>query len=70
MKFDLGPIQRRLAQRAATTADARARELESIENALNRLEDGDFGYCGTCGERIEMARLCDDPTVETCKKCG
>ena len=37
---------------------------------LQRIEDGDFGYCVSCGEAIEVKRLEYDPTVPTCVGCA
>jgi len=44
-------------------------ELERIEAALNRLDTGRFGYCGVCGDALELAALDQDPTISTCAHC-
>ncbi|MCI4646009.1 MAG: hypothetical protein MRY64_14600 [Hyphomonadaceae bacterium] len=44
-------------------------DLQSIEDALDRLETGAFGYCENCAEPIALARLCDNPTISRCKNC-
>ena len=49
---------------AGNTAD-----LQSIEDALDRLESGAFGYCQACGEPISLARLCNNPTISRCGDC-
>lgn len=45
-------------------------ELQRIGSALERLKDGEFGYCVTCGEDIEKARLELDPAVPQCLRCA
>ena len=74
MDTDLGQIERRLyaSTQAAPTAptDAPGDILESINDALNRLETGSFGYCESCGEPIALARLIDNPAVRRCKGCS
>ncbi len=50
----------------------RRRDLEIIrvETALERMTDGDFGYCVTCGDDIEIKRLDNDPSTPTCIGCA
>lgn len=48
----------------------RANERARIAAALERLEDGEWGYCVTCGEEIAEKRLAHDPSVATCVKCA
>lgn len=48
----------------------RKAELLRIEASLKRLEDGDYGYCVTCGEQIPLRRLELDPTLPTCIACA
>lgn len=45
-------------------------ELRRIEAALKRMEDGEYGYCVSCGEEIGIARLEADPAVPTCIDCA
>jgi len=52
------------------TERRRSVELQRIDSALQRIEDGDFGYCVSCGEAIEVKRLEYDPTVPTCVGCA
>ena len=37
-----------------------------IDAALARLDDGEYGYCVTCGEEINADRLALDPSVALC----
>ncbi len=48
----------------------RAVEVKRIEAALKRIEDGDYGYCITCGAEIPLKRLELDPAVPTCVDCA
>ena len=45
-------------------------QLKRIDAALQRLENGDFGYCVKCGEPIPQSRLQIDPTSPTCIDCA
>lgn len=48
----------------------RAIEVQRIEAALLRIEAGDFGYCRSCGDDIELKRLANDPAVPLCLACA
>ncbi len=41
-----------------------------IEAALARIDEGEFGYCLTCGDDIALKRLEIDPTIPTCLSCA
>ena len=45
-------------------------ELRRIDAALERIEEGDFGYCVNCGEPIAAKRLDLDPTTPNCIACA
>jgi RNA polymerase-binding transcription factor len=45
-------------------------ELQRIEASLKRIEEGDYGYCISCGEQIPLRRLELDPTLPTCVSCA
>lgn len=45
-------------------------ELQRIEASLKRIEEGDYGYCVTCGEQIPLRRLELDPTLPNCVDCA
>lgn len=58
-------------QAMAKAADARrAQELRRIEAALQRLEEGEYGWCVECGEAIESKRLDVDPAAPRCAGCA
>jgi DnaK suppressor protein len=50
-------------------AEVESRELASIENALERMREGDYGCCETCEEAIPLARLQALPYATTCINC-
>ena len=59
------------AQQMAMAAQRRrAAEKDRINTALKRIEEGEFGYCITCGEGIAEARLAHDPSVAKCIGCA
>lgn len=43
--------------------------LRKVEQALQRIEDGTFGLCGSCGEDIDPRRLEARPTATHCFSC-
>src|SRR5262245_59766461 len=44
--------------------------LESIEAAIEKIEDGVYGTCEECGGAISKARLNAIPHTPTCIKCA
>lgn len=46
-----------------------AKILQAIEEALARLEKGNFGICRDCGEPISSARLSAIPWTRVCITC-
>lgn len=61
-----------LQQQAMAHAQERRRAAERarIAAALVRLEEGEWGYCLTCGKEIAAARLHHDPSVTQCVECA
>ena len=39
-------------------------ELQDVQDALTRIDDGSYGLCLTCGEPIDLARLRASPTAK------
>ncbi len=50
-------------------AEVESRELASIENALERMRQGQYGICEGCGNKIPMARLNALPYATLCIEC-
>jgi len=51
------------------TRDRERKLLKKIDEALERLDEGDFGYCDTCGVEIGIRRLEARPTATQCIDC-
>lgn len=47
-----------------------ARLIRKIEDALQRIEDGTFGICETCGGDIPLERLRARPVSTQCVDCA
>ncbi len=43
--------------------------LNQVNNALERIDDGDYGYCDNCDEPIGVARLRARPVAIFCIEC-
>ncbi len=49
---------------------SRARDLQRIDAALRRIEEGEYGYCAECGGQIAEKRLAVDPMASLCIACA
>lgn len=45
-------------------------EAKRLRAALNRISDGEFGYCEDCGDDIPPGRLKLDPAARKCVSCA
>lgn len=45
-------------------------EIRQIKAALARMDAGEYGICGTCGEEISEDRLDVLPFTPFCRKCA
>ena len=52
------------------TNQRRARQLQRIDSALQRIAAGDYGDCLSCAEPIAAARLDVDPAATMCIRCA
>lgn len=64
----------RASQESEFTMELRTRDRErkligKIDEALNALEEGDYGYCEACGVEIGIRRLEARPTATLCIDC-
>jgi len=55
---------------AVATERRRHEEIRRIEAAILRIDEGEFGFCISCGEEIAAKRSSADPTVATCIACA
>jgi RNA polymerase-binding transcription factor DksA len=46
------------------------RELEEIDAALSRLDEGRYGACVRCGQAIDVGRLRVLPAAAHCARCA
>ena len=70
----VGRLSRMDAMQRQSMAAAQSRRRQArglrIEKALERIDEGEFGYCQDCGEDIAKARLEVDPTTPNCLSCA
>ena len=61
-----------LQNQAMAQAQARRRQAErqKIRAALQRIDEGEYGFCTDCGEAIAAARLALDPAIPKCLDCS
>jgi RNA polymerase-binding transcription factor DksA len=45
-------------------------ELGQLDEALRRIDSGDYGKCAKCGAGIESARLDAVPYTDRCSNCA
>ena len=45
-------------------------EIQRIDAALKRIEEGEYGYCLSCGDEISPKRLDTDPATPLCVDCA
>lgn len=45
-------------------------KLDLIDEALKKMESGEYGKCEKCGKEIDIKRLQVNPSALTCVKCG
>ena len=55
---------------AQETARRRDNEVARIDAALKRVEQDEYGYCLSCGEKIAAKRLALDPMAALCVTCA
>lgn len=56
-------------QMALESQRRRKIQIRKIDAAWQRIENGEFGICSYCDERIELKRLEFDPTAVLCSDC-
>jgi len=57
------------AQRSSAMAARTEKQMEEIDEALKRIEDGTYGYCTNCGQEINPQRLEAIPWAALCVDC-
>jgi RNA polymerase-binding transcription factor len=51
------------------TRDRERKLIKKIDESLNMVDSGDYGYCDTCGVEIGIRRLEARPTATQCIDC-
>ena len=81
MKMEIGHLQEAISDMYDQADDERERQftillcdrdketLSQIDDALERLEEGDYGLCEECGAKISPARLKIRPFARYCVPC-
>lgn len=61
-----------MQSQAMALENKRRREIEltRIDAALERIEEGEYGYCAVCDEEIDPRRLSVDPANPFCVGCA
>ena len=49
--------------------DRERKLIKKIDEALDRIENGEYGYCNSCGVEIGLKRLEARPTATLCIDC-
>lgn len=58
-------------QAMSKAAEARRQQrVRALEAALQRVADGEYGYCLECAEPVAPARLRTDPAATRCIACA
>jgi RNA polymerase-binding transcription factor DksA len=63
LRHECGRIERTL------TPGAFSDELDELYQALQRIEDGEYGLCVGCGRRLPLGRVQVMPSTKTCVGC-
>jgi RNA polymerase-binding protein DksA len=56
-------------ERDLALSTAARQTIDDITKALARMDDGSYGYCEVCGDRIPVPRLEAIPWADQCVKC-
>ncbi|HEY2551653.1 MAG TPA: TraR/DksA C4-type zinc finger protein [Streptosporangiaceae bacterium] len=57
-------------QHVAAQIDQAREQLEAVQAALGRLQQGSYGVCERCGQLIAAERLAARPTAASCVSCA
>lgn len=64
-----GTLSDEWSRLAGLGAEAK-KELDDIDHALERMDDGTYGICESCGKRIAVGRLRARPMATRCVDCA
>lgn len=57
-------------QRALTRKEEVSARIEALQEALDKVHSGTYGYCQNCGTQINAERLEILPTTQQCTDCA
>jgi RNA polymerase-binding protein DksA len=63
-------VRNNSAGMAIANIERELRTLNEIDLSLRRMETGEYGICGVCGEEIPIARLNAIPYTRRCVTCA
>jgi len=70
----IGRLTRMEAIQAQSISEAgkgrQKKRLALVERALKAVEDGSYGLCALCGEKIQTGRLKIRPESRVCMRCA
>ena len=55
---------------AAESGRRRTNRISRLKAALERISEGEYGYCSNCDEPISFGRLIADPAAQLCLNCA
>ena len=69
---DTADLARELSEQdvAVSLLDTATGTVDQIQAALDRIDDGSYGFCEDCGERIPEERLAALPYAAHCVRCA
>ena len=59
-----------IAEVLTSLSERQRQEVEAIDAALARLDQGTWGLCGTCGKAVGLSRLRALPEARDCLTCA
>ena len=62
------PVRDVVVDTELEVGELRTRQIEEIDDALLRIERGEYGVCEVCGRPIELDRLEAEPTARLCEE--
>jgi RNA polymerase-binding protein DksA len=63
-------LRNSFAGMAVANIEREVRNLAEIDLSLRRMETGEYGTCGLCGDKIPLARLKAIPWTRCCVECA
>jgi len=68
--FEERAVERESDEVLEGLGEAELLEVRTIQAALDRIAEGEYGYCVSCGDKISEERLDVLPATPKCLKCA